>query len=323
MPRVLSSTSARLQRAPTHSGSWYDADPFILNSQLSAWLADASSQLASARTTAQEAHGHVRAIIAPHAGYSYSGPTAAYAYEPLAHRTDIKRVFLLGPSHHVYLKDKCALSTADAYETPLGNLDIDADVYEQLKRTNQFETMDMDVDEAEHSLEMHCPYIVQATAASRNANAASSSTYPTLVPVMVGSLGAHAEARYGALFAPYLDDPSNVFVISSDFCHWGSRFRYTPVPTGVADSKIYESIEVLDKRGMRLIEAQDTRGFQAYLAETGNTICGRHPIGVLLNALDHASSKFGLHFTKYAQSGAVTSRGGSSVSYASALVVAA
>lgn len=48
----------------------------------------------------------------------------------------------------------------------------------------------------------------------------------TLVPVMVGVLDAESEANYGAVFAKYLEDPANLFVISSDFCHWGQRFDY-------------------------------------------------------------------------------------------------
>ena len=71
--------------------------------------------------------------------------------------------------------------------------------------------------QAEHSLELHLPYIV-ASMAGRPF---------TLVPVMVGALSVEAEGAYGQLLAPYLQDPANCFVVSSDFCHWGSRFTYT------------------------------------------------------------------------------------------------
>jgi predicted class III extradiol MEMO1 family dioxygenase len=109
-----------------------------------------------------------------------------------------KRVFLLGPSHHYYTP-KCALSTATVYKTPIGDLPIDLEgsvnrikyewieswfilfdfnigfclswsyiqfssvlpVNEQLKATGKFETMDIRVDEAEHSMEMHLPYLAK------------------------------------------------------------------------------------------------------------------------------------------------------------------
>jgi hypothetical protein len=69
-----------------------------------------------------------------------------------------KRVFLLGPSHHLYL-EKAALTKCTHYGTPLGNLPIDAATTAELHKTGQFDWMTQDVDEDEHSLEMHLPYI--------------------------------------------------------------------------------------------------------------------------------------------------------------------
>jgi AmmeMemoRadiSam system protein B len=69
-----------------------------------------------------------------------------------------KRVFLLGPSHHFYL-EKAALTRCTHYGTPLGNLPIDSATTADLYKTGQFDWMSQDVDEDEHSLEMHLPYI--------------------------------------------------------------------------------------------------------------------------------------------------------------------
>jgi AmmeMemoRadiSam system protein B len=69
-----------------------------------------------------------------------------------------KRVFLLGPSHHFYL-EKAALTRCTHYGTPLGNLPVDAATTADLYKTGQFDWMSQDVDEDEHSLEMHLPYI--------------------------------------------------------------------------------------------------------------------------------------------------------------------
>jgi AmmeMemoRadiSam system protein B len=66
---------------------------------------------------------------------------------------------------------------------------------------------------------MHLPYI-QAVMGSRPYQ---------LVPVLVGSLAPADAERYGKALAPYLADPQSVFVVSSDFCHWGARFSYQPV----------------------------------------------------------------------------------------------
>ena len=62
---------------------------------------------------------------------------------------------------------------------------------------------------------------------------------------MVGVLSPEVEADYGDILAPYLADPQNLFVISSDFCHWGQRFRYTYFDESC--SAIHKSIEKLDK----------------------------------------------------------------------------
>jgi MEMO1 family protein len=69
-----------------------------------------------------------------------------------------KRVFLLGPSHHVYL-DTCALSAQLTYETPCGDLKTCASTIGELRRTGAFTEMSKKTDEEEHSLEMHLPYI--------------------------------------------------------------------------------------------------------------------------------------------------------------------
>lgn len=179
-------------------------------------------------------------------------------------------MFLLGPSHHAYLPG-CAVTSHRTYATPLGDISVDRDTTEELKRSKAFSIMDEETDEAEHSLEMHLPYIYHVMAGHDF----------KLVPILVGALNEEREQQYGQLLAPYLRDPATIFVISSDFCHWGRRFSYTYVPEG--HGAIYKGIEALDHEGMNLIEAQDAPGFANYLKRTKNTICGRHPIGVLLN----------------------------------------
>jgi len=291
-----------------------------------------------------------RAIIAPHAGYSYSGSTAAYAYKCI-NTESIKRVFFLGPSHYFYLSG-CAVSKCDSYETPLGNLKIDKEVVEELKETNYFTEMDKDTDEEEHSIEMHLPYTYKIFEHKIREI--------TIVPILVGALNEDREIFYGKILAPYLADPENLFIISSDFCHWGSRFDYTyyraspsstpqRLLTGTATQlliPIHESIHALDHEGMRVIESLDYGKFQEYMRRTKNTICGRHPIGVFMCALAEvrkaaegrvktvcvedgvvpeepvAERKIQrVRFVKYSQSGKVMNERESSVSYGSAFAV--
>jgi len=69
-----------------------------------------------------------------------------------------KRVFILGPSHHHYLT-RCALSQCTTYDTPLGQLKLDRYTISELHKSGEFDWMSTSVDEAEHSIEMHLPYV--------------------------------------------------------------------------------------------------------------------------------------------------------------------
>jgi AmmeMemoRadiSam system protein B len=73
----------------------------------------------------------------------------------------------------------------------------------------------------------------------------------------------------------------------------------------------------MDREGMRLIESHDSAGFRKYLKETQNTICGRHPISLLLNVISKSQLNLRTEFVRYDQSEHVKDSRGSSVSYAS------
>jgi hypothetical protein len=139
---------------------------------------------------------------------------------------------------------------------------------------------------------------------------------------MVGSISGKSEAVFGKILAPYIARPNVLCVLSSDFMHWGSRFGYQPT---VVCKPIHEHISELDKRGMDLIQGQEPEAFAKYLKETKNTICGRHPISVWLQAVQVNSSSqvetLDITFIKYAQSSQVMSLRDSSVSYASAIAL--
>ncbi|KAG8504817.1 LOW QUALITY PROTEIN: Protein MEMO1, partial [Galemys pyrenaicus] len=267
-----------------------------LNAQLEGWL----SQVQSTKRPA-------RAIIAPHAGYTYCGSCAAHAYKQVD-PSITRRIFILGPSHHVPLS-RCALSSVDIYRTPLYDLRIDQKIYGELWKTGMFERMSLQTDEDEHSIEMHLPYTAKAMESHKDEF--------TIIPVLVGALSESKEQEFGKLFSKYLADPSNLFVVSSDFCHWGQRFRYSYYDE--SQGEIYRSIEHLDKMGMSIIEQLDPVSFSNYLKKYHNTICGRHPIGVLLNAITELQKNgmnMSFSFLNYAQSSQCRNWQDSSVSYA-------
>uniref|UniRef100_A0A8C1Q2J2 Protein MEMO1 n=1 Tax=Cyprinus carpio TaxID=7962 RepID=A0A8C1Q2J2_CYPCA len=231
---------------------------------------------------------YTASVFCRHAGYTYCGACAAHAYKQVD-PSITRRVFILGPSHHVPLS-RCALSPAEVYRTPLYDLRIDQKVYADLWKTGMFERMSLQTDEDEHSIEMHLPYTAKAMESHKDEF--------SIVPVLVGALSESKEQEYGKLLSKYLADPSNLFIISSDFCHWGQRFRYTYYDE--SQGEIYRSIEHLDKMGMGIIEQLD-------------------PIAVA--ELKKNGIDMNFSFLNYAQSSQCRNWSDSSVSYAAGALV--
>lgn len=212
-------------------------------------------------------------------------------------------------------------------ETPLGNLKVDIDLREQLLSTGKFSTMRQGVDENEHSGEMQYPFIAKIIKDLEEQNMSEHDNLEIKVlPIMVGSIKRRSEEDFGKLLAAFLSNEHIFTVISSDFCHWGDRFSYTPQPTRGANdaiNEVYEYIEHLDRKGMDLITLQRPGAFADYLREYSNTICGRHPIAVWLNSVvtnkESCKEILDVRFVKYAQSNKAVSTGDFSVSYASAV----
>ncbi|KAK4452131.1 MEMO1 family [Podospora aff. communis PSN243] len=331
-------------REASHAGSWYEDDPSELSQQLDEFLTRVPETLDNRSLPIPGA----RVIIAPHAGYSYSGPCAAWAYKALD-LAAAKRVFVLGPSHTYYLRG-CALTTYDKYETPFGDLVVDKTTTSELRSTGRFSNMPPQRDVDEHSLEMHLPYLWKRLEQTFGDDA---SNFPPIVPILVGDGTVEQEKAVGQLLAPYLKDPQNAFIVSSDFCHWGSRFSYRPqysngsvrnldargsdgdlgVDSAVLEKEagaqppIHEVIRVLDEMAMGAVKAGDHSTFYKTVQETQNTVCGRHPIGVVVaglevlgkEGLDEGKGKFS--FVQYQRSNLVKKTSDFSVSYASAYAI--
>ncbi|KAF3918290.1 hypothetical protein ABW21_db0203838 [Orbilia brochopaga] len=316
-----------MARPASHAGSWYSDDRESLDRELTEYLARVPESIDVVGRIPPDG---ARVIIAPHAGYSYSGPAAAWAYKSLDLK-DIQRVFILGPSHHVYL-DGCALTAHTTYATPLGPLPIDTTTTATLAATGKFGTMSSSTDSDEHSIEMHLPYTYKILSSHFPPSA-----LPPITPILVGALSTVKEKEYGTLLAPYLADPSNAFIVSSDFCHWGSRFSYrrylpsndTPVADATslsgsgtpAGQPIWQAIEQLDAAAIQAIETGSHDTFARYLRDTKNTVCGRHPIGVVMAGLEASAQGARFKFIRYEQSSKCMSGSDSSVSYASAFAI--
>lgn len=178
------------------AGYFYPASPDALQREIAECLATVTNRCIPPAPP--------KAVIVPHAGYAYSGPVAATAYAALRPaRGRIRRVVLVGPSHRVAFRG-LALSSADAFMTPLGTIDIDRDAEEALRGLPQVCELDR-AHSLEHSLEVQLPFLQTVLDEF------------SLVPVLVGDATAE---EVGQVLEALWGGPETVFVISSDLSHY-------------------------------------------------------------------------------------------------------
>jgi AmmeMemoRadiSam system protein B len=274
---------------PAVAGTWYPSGRDD--------LADLVERLLDgADTRARASRGAARAVVAPHAGFAYSGAVAASAFRS-AGRFRPKRVILLGPSHYFGFRGAAVPESLAALSTPLGAVPVDVEAVATL-RTCPVVRADDAAFEPEHALESELPFLQRLFG----------NDLPT-VPILLGGGATTGEAgRLAQDLAPLLDADTLV-VVSSDFTHYGPRFGYVPF----AD-RVEAKLRDLDLGAVAAIAAGDAERFAAYVEETGATICGRRAIDVLLRLPEGA---VGGALVEYDTSGRMTGDWHHSVSYAS------
>ena len=232
---------AALTRHAAFAGLFYPDDPQQLRSSITQLLDTARQNM-----TDQGFYPGLppKAIIAPHAGYIYSGPIAASAYtliEPVA--SSIKKVVLLGPSHRFALHG-IASPLSDYFETPLGSIPIDQDSCQALKHFNAVEANDM-AHQQEHSLEVHLPFL-QCLLDDFS-----------LIPLVVGDCNATYIVEVLDFF---FDRKDTLIIISTDLSHFHD----------------YLSAQVLDQNTSKAIQLLQPENIHYENA------CGRNPLNGLL-----------------------------------------
>ena len=216
-------------RAAAVSGMFYPSDPHELHTLLRHYL--------QSLPVPNEAV-FPKAIIAPHAGYIYSGPIAASIYRYILHyRTSIRRVILLGPAHRVAFQGVAA-PKVDFFETPLGTVPIDHEAIRSVKHRrlgylNQ-------AHEQEHSLEVQLPFLQEILESF------------TLIPLLVGR--SSAEDISDILEALWGGDET-LIVISSDLSHFESY--------SAAQRKDRATSQAIVSFSYRRLRGEDACGYRA------------------------------------------------------------
>jgi AmmeMemoRadiSam system protein B len=216
------------------AGNFYPADPARLDAEVARLLAQVSPSGGAAP----------KALIAPHAGYVYSGAVAASAFAQLyEHGHGIARVVVIGPAHYVPVRG-IALPTAEAFATPLGRVPVDRDALAVLADLPCVSTMDA-AHAPEHAIEVELPFLQRMLPRF------------TLVPLLVGSATAQ---EVGEVLARLWGGGETLIVVSSDLSHYHD----------------YQTARRLDAATAQRIE----RGDWASLGP--DDACGRLPIAGLL-----------------------------------------
>lgn len=227
-------------RQPAVAGMFYPDSPVVLKDMVSEYLHQAK----------QSAEPAPKAIIVPHAGYVYSGPVAASAYSRLLPVHDqIRTVVLLGPAHRVPFRG-LAVSSADYFRTPLGDIELDQDAIQRIMQLPQVSVLD-EAHAMEHSLEVHLPFLQMVLDDFK------------LIPFVVGDANA---AEVDEVLEQLWGGPETLIVISSDLSHYHD----------------YLTAQTMDQRTSKAIEGLHPE--QIHFDDA----CGRNPVtGLLLAAKKH------------------------------------
>ena len=197
-------------RPPAVAGSFYPANPHALR-------VDLKTLVAQVPASGMARH---KALIAPHAGYVYSGQVAAAAFAPLrAAAGDITRVVLIGPAHYVALRG-VAVPTAHSFATPLGSVPLDGDALAAISRL-PFTCVNDAAHAPEHAIEVELPFL-QVILGSF-----------ALVPLLVGDARPQEVAQVlGSLWG----GNETLVVISSDLSHYHDYATAKRLDAATADS---------------------------------------------------------------------------------------
>lgn len=272
------------------AGSWYPENPRRLRDQVASFLAGAAP--------GRLPPGAPVIGLVPHAGYQYSGAVAGHFYGALAGH-EFAAVFILAPCHRA-APPRPALSSQQAFATPLGEVPLALDIVSRLAQTGAF-AFDDRAHAGEHAVEIQLPFLQCALPAGT-----------PIVPILYPRLDAFRRRAAARALDPWRDG-RHLFLVSSDLTHYGADYGYVPFTT-----EIDERLTELDNGAIKKFLARDAAGLLAYAETTGITMCGLEAAAAALEGAMPGTAQAAL--LAYARSGAMTGDLDLSVSYAAAVI---
>ncbi len=205
-------------------------------------------------------------VLSPHAGYAFSGKTASYSYKALA-ETFPETVIIIGPNH-TGMGSPLAMMTKGAWETPLGNVEIDSQLADTL--LDECEVLDADdtAHRHEHSIEVQLPFLQYLSPDIQ------------FVPISMSMQDQDTAQELGEAIAYVIEDEKVGIIASSDLMHYGRSYGYVPFRNNV--------IEQMKDMDLTALNAVVDRAPEALyeLADKGYTMCGYGCVSAMIYALE-------------------------------------
>ncbi len=235
-------------------------------------------------------------IIAPHAGYQFSGPGAAWAYKEIAESKPADVYIMFGLSHSGL--HSCV--SLEDWETPIGTIKTDQD-FQKVFMANSGLKQDEQAHANEHSIEVQLPFLQFASKDYLH--------MLRIAPIIISEDKNYEMIAEAIAKTIEQTKKKAIIIASSDFTHYGINYGYFPFKENVKES-MYE----LDKGAIEHIKNLDAREFLEYIKKTEATICGRMPIATIITACKILKAKKA-HLLNYYTSGDITDDYTSAVGY--------
>jgi AmmeMemoRadiSam system protein B len=270
-------------REPAVAGMFYPGDRLTLDREVDALIK---------RAEVRKIKGELRGLISPHAGYIYSGYTAASGYRLLEGKS-VQTVVIIAPSHREYFRGISVFS-GSAYSTPLGILEVDDELRSELVREGGVIEASLSGHREEHAIEVQLPFLQKVLADFR------------ILPIVMGDQGRDFCVALGKRLGKILRERNALLVASSDLSHY--------YPYDVAcklDQVVINDVQEFSEE--RLLKDLDSQRAEA---------CGGGPIvAMLIAAKELGADK--VEVLHYCNSGDVTGDKDGVVGYLSAAVMKA
>jgi len=277
------------------AGSWYPGDPKRLRAMIAGFLDNVPQQ---------PLDGELVGLIAPHAGYMYSGQVAAHAYAQLRDYVPgsprqgyaFSKVVVVSPVHRMY-PGRFAVTDKAYYETPLGLAPVDAELVQAIERRVNLSRVSQDM---EHSLEIQLPFLQDVLGDF------------ALAPIMMGEQDWDSAVELGQALAEAIEGEAAVL---------GARDRVLLVAsTDLSHFHRYQVAVQLDQMVLDRITAYDAEGLARTLSAHKAEACGGGPVLAIMVAAEKLGANHSV-LLKYMNSGDVTGDRSSVVGYAAAALL--